>query len=535
MKRIILILISIISMVSNMYASGFETINGLRYLINTDAKTATLVADTVKYFGDIVVPEKVTLDNIDYPVVAFANDVFENCSELTSISIPSTINSLGESCFSGCSSLTKIELPASVTNIERYCFSGCRSLTSITIPSSVTSLGESCFSGCNSLTSITIPSSVTSLGESCFLGCSSLTSIVIPSSVKTLGDKCFSDCSSLASITIPLSVSSLGSNCFSHCSSLASITIPSSVTWLGEDCFYDCKSLTSMIIPSSVTMIGGGCFSNCTSLASITIPSSVSFLGGGCFWGCSSLESITIPSSVLRVGTFCFDNCEKLSAVYCYAITPPSINPNFAGDMTLIESTNSILYVPASSVDKYKQASGWKDFIAILPIPGTETDMKGKCEKPCITFDNGKLHFESSTIGAEYHYTITSNDMKADAYSEDGDVTLAAAYNITTYSTADDYSPSDKATATLYWVDGRIDDPTGISIVTTAKRGIVVSSQGGNMTLSGLDDGERVSFYSVNGSNLGTVKANHGTATGFFPQGQVIIVKVGKNSLKVAL
>lgn len=125
--------------------------------------------------------------------------------------------------------------------------------------------------------------------------------------------------------------------------------------------------------------------------------------------------------------------------------------------------------------------------------------------------------------------------MKADAYSEGGDVTLQAAYEITAYATADDYSPSDKATATLYWVDGRIDDPTGIGSVTPAKRGVVVNSQNGNITLSGLDDGERVSFYSASGSSLGTVKASHGVATGSFPQGQVVIVKVGKDSMKVAL
>lgn len=125
--------------------------------------------------------------------------------------------------------------------------------------------------------------------------------------------------------------------------------------------------------------------------------------------------------------------------------------------------------------------------------------------------------------------------MTTDAYRESGDVTIQAAYNITAYATAEEYQPSDKATATLYWVDGRIDDPTGISSTTSAKRGIVVSSQNGNVTLSGLDDGERVSFYSVSGSSLGTVKASHGIATGSFPQGQVIIVKVGKDSLKVAL
>ena len=500
---------------ANTYATGFETIGGLRYLINTDAKTATLVADTVKYYGDIVVPEKVTLAGIDYPVIEFARECFKDCNSLTSITIPESVTSLGSSCFYGCSSLTSITIPSSVTSLREGCFFGCSSLASITIPSSVTSLGTYCFSGCSSLTSITIPSSVTSLGDRCFYGCSSLASITIPSSVTRLEILCFYGCSSLTSITIPSSVTSLREGCFWGCTSLISITIPSSVTSLGSDCFYGCSSLTS-----------------------ITIPSSVISLGTGCFYGCSSLTSITIPSSVEKIVSWSgtsrdlalFGNCGKLESVYCYAVTPPTSSQNNFG-----LSPTTILYVPSTSINKYKQATGWKDFIAILPISGTESDTKGKCEKPSITFTNGKLHFESSTTGANYHYTITSNDMKTEAYSENGDVSLMAAYNITAYATAEEYQPSDKATATLYWVDGRIDDPTGISSTTSAKRGIVVSSQNGTVTLSGLDDGERVSFYSVSGSSLGTVKASHGVATGSFPQGQVVIVKVGKDSMKVAL
>lgn len=104
MKRLLLMIVGILMMV-NMHATGFETIGGLRYLIDTDAKTATLVADTVKYSGDIVVPEKVTLAGIDYPVVAFAKECFKECGYLTSITIPESVTSLGDDCFCCCTSL----------------------------------------------------------------------------------------------------------------------------------------------------------------------------------------------------------------------------------------------------------------------------------------------------------------------------------------------------------------------------------------------------------------------------------------------
>ena len=128
----------------------FEVIDGFRYLLDSDTKTATLVHKTDgEYSGDIIIPEKVKgNDGVEY-----------------------VVTSLGASCFSGCSGLTSITIPSSVTSLGKDCFANCRGLTSITIPSSVTSLGEYCFRDCHGLTSITIPSSVTSLGDFCFAYC----------------------------------------------------------------------------------------------------------------------------------------------------------------------------------------------------------------------------------------------------------------------------------------------------------------------------------------------------------------------------
>ena len=173
LKSLVLLVVIAILATSNSYAqASFETIDGLRYLIDSDAKTATLTANTgEKYSGDIVVPEKVKAsDGVEYPVTAFADNAFNNCKGLKSITIPSSVTSLGMSCFSA-SGLTSITIPYSVTSLGNDCFHSCDALTSITIPSSVTSLGKSCFEWCRGLTSITIPSSVTSLGSSCFYMC----------------------------------------------------------------------------------------------------------------------------------------------------------------------------------------------------------------------------------------------------------------------------------------------------------------------------------------------------------------------------
>ena len=94
------------------------------------------------------------------------------CSGLTSLTIPSSVTSIGWSAFSGCSGLTSLTIPSSVTSIGYYAFSGCSGLTSLTIPSSVTSIDDNAFSGCSSLTSIYVyPEKLPKLGTGIFSGC----------------------------------------------------------------------------------------------------------------------------------------------------------------------------------------------------------------------------------------------------------------------------------------------------------------------------------------------------------------------------
>ena len=196
---------------------------------------------------------------------------------------------LGDYVFYGCSGLTSLTLPSSVTSIGRGAFYGCWKLTSLTIPSGVTSIGYSAFRGCSGLTNLTIPSSVTEIGDKAFYGCSGLTSLTIPSGVTSIGDEAFSGCSRLTSLTLPSSVTSIGDKAFYSCWMLNSLTIPSSVTSIGDEAFYGCIGLTSLTIPSGVTSIGGGTFSYCSGLTSIYVyAEKVPRIGRYAFEGCAS-------------------------------------------------------------------------------------------------------------------------------------------------------------------------------------------------------------------------------------------------------
>ena len=529
-KRFAILLVMMVMITSKALAgASFEVIDGFKYILDSGTKTATLLPNTEKYAGDVVIPESVKAkDGNDYKVTAFGDKCFLWCEKLTSITIPSSVTSLGDECFSVCRGLTSIAIPSSVTSLGENCFSSCSGLTSITIPSSVTSLGDYCFIDCISLTSITIPSSVTSLRVGCFLGCSSLTSITIPSSVTSIGGSCFSGCSGLTSITIPSSVTSIGGSCFYGCCGLTSITIPSSVTSLGSECFLGCSSLTSITIPSSVTSFGSECFRGCSGLTSITIPSSVTSIGGSCFSGCSSLTSITISSSVTSLGYGCYVDCSNLESLYFKGKSPNSISD--AG----IPKT-CIIYVPAEYLQDYKDALGpdYKFIYAWNPNESGDDDKPvTQCATPSVSYESGKLKFSCETAGAKYHYTISDKDMATDALSEDGNVFLSAAYDISVYATADGYKTSEKAKATLYWVNANLENATNINQAIT--RGVVASAHDGIVSISGLDNGEVVKFYAADGKLIGSSSAVDGTASCAVSE-TMVIAKFGDNAIKVAV
>ena len=243
------------------------------YLYENDDGTKYIVIDS--YIGtatDVLIPDTINVNGEDIPVTTIGESAFEDCSSLTSITIPDSVTSIGERAFSGCFNLTSVTFGenSQLTSIGEWAFYGCSSLTSIVIPNSVTSIGSYAFEYCSSLTSITIPDSVTSIGNYAFYNCSSLTTVTFGenSQLTTIGNYAFYNCSSLTTVTFGENsqLTSIGDYAFYSCDSLTSITIPDSVTSIGEYAFYNCDSLTSITIPDSVTTIGSYAFSGCSSI-----------------------------------------------------------------------------------------------------------------------------------------------------------------------------------------------------------------------------------------------------------------------------
>ncbi|MBO4564553.1 MAG: leucine-rich repeat domain-containing protein [Bacteroidaceae bacterium] len=174
-------------------------VDGLKYTVTSvvESRTVELTGyDGAKPTGALVIPTAAK----GYSVISIGAGAFQECTGLTSVSIPATVTTIKAFAFSECTGLTSFTIPHNVTEIKSYTFSGCTGLTSVTIPDGVTYIGSGAFEQCAGLTSIEIPNGVTYIGYRAFEGCSGLTSVSIPNGMISIGYSAFSECNNITTV-----------------------------------------------------------------------------------------------------------------------------------------------------------------------------------------------------------------------------------------------------------------------------------------------------------------------------------------------
>ncbi len=256
-------------------------------------------------------------------VTSISKFAFEQ-SNLSSVSLPSTLTLIDDNAFNYCTQLTAITIPAAVTTIGKGAFAT-TGIASVAIPSGVTAIADQTFSGCNYLATVSLPNTLTSIGISAFNGCDALTGIALPSGLTSIGDRAFSSCG-FSSISLPNGLTSIGEQAFSY-NPFTSITIPGSVIDIGSGAFANCTSLASATFEEGCTIVGERMFESVyniethtynTALTEVNLPNSLTTIGASAFAHCYLLTAITIPANVTLIDSHAFNGCTGMTNVVCY-------------------------------------------------------------------------------------------------------------------------------------------------------------------------------------------------------------------------
>lgn len=401
-----------IDMNSDQALSGVTTIanNAFRGL---DVESV-IVGDNVTSIGKWAFFGCTKLSSVSLPdgLELLDNAAFSGCSELASVVIPDGMTEINPSTFYDCSSLAKVVLPESLTVINDGAFANCESLTSIIIPTGVTRLGEESFSSCRSLRAIDLPEALTFIGSAAFEECASLKSVKFVAAIDEIetsaftgcgiesldlsmladvsfGSNVFAVCPELKEVVLPPTYSSMGTGFLQECTSLATLTIPD--TWneipaklcfgctgldtldmgdgvqaIKQGAFFEC-SLSNLTWSEKVTDIQWNVFYGCTGISELKLPDSLQTVDDYSFSACPALKSIRIGVNAESFGQECFSMNESLETVVCEAVTPPTLG---AYAFYKSNTDTASLQVPEESLDAYKEADQWKEFVNISQYSG---------------------------------------------------------------------------------------------------------------------------------------------------------------------
>ncbi len=293
-----------IPFVNSISVSAETTSSGLEYQFNYN-HTEVSVAGYTGTSSTLTIPSVIVENGVSYPVTFINHYAFENNTTLKRVYISENMKTIGYNSFKN-SNITYISIPSSVTTIQGSAFSDCTKLTEISFAtnSQLSRIEIGCFYNCSSLSSIAIPDNVDYIYENSFKGCTNLKTVsfnYLSSKLTAISQWCFLDCYNLENITLPKSIKDISIGAFQNCASLKSITIPENVDRVYNDSFNGCTSLESLTFAGSSTQdlnVYKTAFQNLPALKTVTINKYKSLtFEENTFANCNNLNTVNFPIS----------------------------------------------------------------------------------------------------------------------------------------------------------------------------------------------------------------------------------------------
>jgi len=295
--------------------------------------------------AEVSIPECIN----EKPVKIILAGAFKNKLGIKTVSLPRTLEEIGENAFSGCVNLKNIAFNKELKKICSSAFYGCKNLSSLKLPENLNIIGNRAFCGCSGIKDIHIPKHVEIVPDWAFYGCESAVSAVLDRGVKEIGEHAFNGCASLESVFLPDTMEKIGEFAFGCCKSIfvdgnnmifsekdgvlfdksgksllffppsyaaEEYVVPDGVETIGKNAFYGCKNINGIILCDGLETIEGYAFYFCKDLTEVQLPKSLKTIGEYAFQSCERLQRITIPDTVKVVGKSSFASCKLMEELF---------------------------------------------------------------------------------------------------------------------------------------------------------------------------------------------------------------------------
>ena len=389
--------LAVIMMLCPLFVWAQETFSasGVYYkILSATDNTVEIVAGAEKYKNDVRLHTNVTYESKTYTVVAFGEEAFKDCTELTSVAFE-----YGEDA-------------SAFTEIKARAFMGCTSLSGYTIPRTVTAIGEQAFEGCTAMGYVDseqnalyeVASRV--IQRRAFAGCTNLGMMFFPTGVTAIGEEVCAGCTKLYQVNIPKSLTSIGTKAFYGCSAMKEYWIDD------ENPVYDDRLnglyFYGIMEKSSRTLLYGGAYSTSQP---VNIPEGMLAVAAYAYAQNKVLEYVVIPSTVTSIGEQAFYDCSNLIMVESNIIEPTSAEGVFNNASAIR------LRAPFHTLKRYKAADGWKDFKS---FEGTHSE-----NDPAIVVTAKSYEITDEDALPTFEYTVTVDGAVGSDEDLDGTVSLS--------------------------------------------------------------------------------------------------------------